>query len=87
MQVEVRDSGSIPEYRRSPGGGHGHTLQYLCLENPMDREALQATVHGLAKSRTGLRVTDTFCEGKGVPKKIQLSSTLPLTAYSKFGKS
>ena len=81
------DQGSIPGLGRSPEEENGNPLQYLCLENPMDREALQATVHGLAKSRTGLRVTDTFCEGKGVPKKIQLSSTLPLTAYSKFGKS
>ena len=81
------DQGSIPGSGRSPEEGNGNPLQYLCLENPMDREALQATVHGVAKSRPGLRVTDTFCEGKGVPKKIKLSSTLPLTAYSKFGKS
>ena len=39
-------------------GGHGEgddtPLQYSCLENPMDREAWQATVHGIAKSRTQL---------------------------------
>ena len=40
---------------RSPGGGHGNPLQYSCLENPMDREAWQAIVHGVAKSWTGLR--------------------------------
>ena len=33
------DLGSIPGSGRSPGGGHGHPLQYSCLENPMDREA------------------------------------------------
>ena len=36
--------------RRSPGGGHGNTLQYSCLENPMDRGAWWATVHGVTKS-------------------------------------
>ena len=36
----------------SPGEGNGNLLQYTCLENPMDREAWQATVHGVSKSRT-----------------------------------
>ena len=35
---DVRDPGSIPGLGRSPGGGHGNSLQYSCLENPMDRE-------------------------------------------------
>ena len=38
----------------SPGGGHGKPLQYSCLENPMDRGAWWATVHGATKSRTRL---------------------------------
>ena len=38
-----------------PGEGHGNPLQYSCLENPMDRGAWRATVHGVAKSRTQLR--------------------------------
>ena len=38
----------------SPGGGHGNPLQYSCLENPMDRGAWQAAVHGVTQSRTGL---------------------------------
>jgi len=46
------DMGSIPGLARFPGGGNGNTLQYSCLENPMDREAWRATVHGVAKSRT-----------------------------------
>ena len=41
--------GSIPGLGRSPGKGNGHPLQYSCLENSMDREAWQATVHGVAK--------------------------------------
>ena len=46
------DVDSIPGSGRSPGGGQGNPLQYSCLENPMDRGARQATVHGVAKSRT-----------------------------------
>ena len=49
---DVRDTGSIPGSGRSPEGGQGYPLQYFCLENPMDRGAWQATVHGVAKSRT-----------------------------------
>ena len=40
---------SIPESGRSPGGGHGDLLQYCCLENPMDRGARWATVHGVTE--------------------------------------
>ena len=46
------DLGSIPGLGRSPGEGNGNPLQYSCLENPMDREACQATVHGVTKSQT-----------------------------------
>ena len=45
---------SIPGSGRSPGGGYGNPLQCSCLENPMDRAAWWATVHGVAKSRTRL---------------------------------
>jgi len=48
----ARDLGSIPRSGRSPGEGNGNPLQYSCLENPTDRGAWQATVHGIAKSRT-----------------------------------
>ena len=48
------DLGSIPGSGRSPGEGNGNTLQYSCLENPMDRGAWQATVHEIAKSCTPL---------------------------------
>ena len=48
------DLGSIPGSGRSPGEGNGNLLQYSCLENPMDRGAWWATVHGVAKSRTRL---------------------------------
>ena len=46
---DVRDTGSIPESGRSPGGGHGNSLQYSCLENPIDRGAWRATVHEVTK--------------------------------------
>ena len=48
----ARNVGSIPGLRRSPGEGNGNPLQYSFLENSMDRGAWQATVHGVAKSRT-----------------------------------
>ena len=48
------DLGSIPGSGRSPGEGNGNPLLYSCLENPMDGEAWQATVHGVAKSQTRL---------------------------------
>ena len=49
---DTRDLGSIPRSGKSPGEGHGHPLQYYCLENATDRGAWQATVHGDAKSQT-----------------------------------
>ena len=48
------DVGSIPGSGRSPGEENGNPLQYFCLENPMDREAWQAAIHGVTKSRTQL---------------------------------
>ena len=51
---DIRDSGLVPRMGRSLGGGHGNPLQYSCLENPMDRGAWWATVHGITKSRTWL---------------------------------
>ena len=58
---KVGDPDLSPGLRRSPGKGNGNPLQYYCLENPMDREAWQATVYGVAKSRTRLNdFTFTF---------------------------
>ena len=51
---DMRDSSLILGSGRSPGGGHGNPLQYFYLENHMDRGAWLATVHGVAKSQTGL---------------------------------
>ena len=49
---EIRDPGSIPRLGRSLGGGHGNPLHYSCLENPLDRGAWPAPVHGVTKSGT-----------------------------------
>ena len=52
---DERDMGSVPRLGRSPGGGHGNPLQYTCLENPIERGAWWATVHGVTKSQTPLK--------------------------------
>ena len=46
----ARDPGLIPGSGRSPGEENGNPLQYSCLENPTDRGAWWATVHGVAQS-------------------------------------
>ena len=48
------DLGLIPGSGRSPGEGNDSPLQYSCLENPMNRGAWRATVHGVPKSQTWL---------------------------------
>ena len=50
----VGNLGSVPGLGRFPGKENGYPLQYSCLENPMDRGAWQATVHGAVKSQTPL---------------------------------
>ena len=54
---DVRDVGSIPGSGSSPGEGHGNPLQYFCLGNSMVRGPWWATVHGVTKGRTQLKVT------------------------------
>ena len=68
---DIRNIGSIPGWGRSPGEGHGNPLQYLCLQNPMDRGAWRVMVHRVTKSWTRLkrfsayaRITDQV-KGKG----------------------
>ena len=52
----VGDPGLIPGLGGSPGEGNGCSLQCYCLENPMDRGACQATVHGVTKIWTWLSI-------------------------------
>ena len=60
----AEDPDSIPGSGRSPGEGNGNPLQYFCLENPIDRGAWWATVHGVAKSQT--RLSDYTLAIKGI---------------------
>jgi len=52
MQETQTDMSSVPGSARSPGGGHGHPLQYIFMENPMDRGAWWAAVHRVSGSDT-----------------------------------
>ena len=52
--ANAADVGSFSGSRRSPGGGNGNSLQYSCLESPMDQGAWHPTVHGAAENQTPL---------------------------------
>ena len=49
LSIDAREAGLIPVSEKSPGEGNGNPPQYSCLENPMDRGAWQATLHGVTK--------------------------------------
>ena len=66
---DAGDRGSIPGSGRSPGEGNGYPLQYSCMENPMDRGAWRATVHGVAKSQTRLKQLSTHTHISGRRKR------------------
>ena len=51
---DLRHLGLIPGLGRFPGGGHGNSLQYSCLENPHGQKSLTGTVHEVTKSQTRL---------------------------------
>ena len=70
---DIRDAGSIPGSGRSPGGRNGNPLPHSCLENPRDRGAWRAAVHGVTESRTRL---SGQAAAVGLPK--QPSPTHPL---------
>ena len=82
----AKDPGSIPGWGGSPGEGNGNPLQYSCLENPTNREAWRATVHGVAKSRSRLSDFTSFLFSLGLSSlrvgdtTVNFSlNTLPLT--------
>ena len=56
---DIRDPGSIPGLGRFPGEECGNSVQYSCLENPMDRGAWWAMVHGVTQSQTRLKRLST----------------------------
>ena len=61
---DVEDASLIPGSGRSPGGGHSYPLQCSCLENPMDRRAWWAAVHGVTKSWARLMTKQQQCREK-----------------------
>ena len=67
---DIRDPGSIPGLGRPPGGGHGHPLQYSCLENPIDRRARRATVHRVAKRWTQLQRLSMLAHMLGITQWV-----------------
>ena len=82
----------IPGSGRSPGGRRGNPLQYSCLENPMDRGAWWATVHGVAKSRTWLKQLSShtpweYHQIMKVPRASVTLAWLKIRIYSGDGSS
>ena len=75
------DTRLIPGWGRAPGGGYDNPLQYSCLENPMDRGAWQATVHGVTQNRTGLKRLSTHTARCVVIKNL---IEYPSTLYYKY---
>ena len=77
------DTGSTPGSGRSPGEGNGNPLQYSCLENPMDRGACWATVHGVAESDTTERLHFMTLVSKLLYSKGTLRQVLLVTVKKK----
>ena len=67
------DLSFIPGSGGFPGEGNGNPLQYSCLENPTDRGAWQATVHGVTKSRTRLSDFTSLQRYKGIVIETQIN--------------
>ena len=79
MEELLRDVGLIPGLESSSGGGHGNLLQYSCLENPTDRGAWRAVVHGVTKSWTRLSTAQNMVVLLLVFKGISILSSIVAT--------
>ena len=75
----VGDPGLIPGSGRSPGRENGNLLKYSCLENPMNRGAWQATVHGVANSQIPLSHCTFFLPT--TPTAISLGQTITIPLW------
>ena len=80
------DLGSIPRLGRSPGEGNGNPLQYSYPENPMDRGAWWATVHGVTKSRTWLRDPTFILRNRFTKVNFHLIVLVFFTSSSMMGE-
>ena len=76
---DVRDVGSTPGLGRSPGVGNGSPFHYSCLENPMDKGAWWATVHGVSKSGTQLKGPGTHTQISGHTHSASWVKSQPTT--------
>ena len=59
VHANIKRHGFHPWVRKIPGGGHGNTLQYSCLENPVDRGAWRDIAHGVVRSQKSLKWLST----------------------------
>ena len=84
---------STPGWGQPPGEGNGNSLQYCCLESPMDRGAWQATVHRVAKSQAQLsahththtnRHKDRESEIEAITQQVKCKSPLEHVVHSKI---
>ena len=76
---------SIPGSGRSPGGGHGNSFHYSCLENPLDRGAWRATVHGVTESQIWLKWLSKHAFLKRYPGQILIMSRFRTRPAPQFG--
>ena len=79
---DARDAGSISGPGRSPGVGHHNAFQYSCLENPMDRGAFWAIVHGATESWTQLKWLSSNKSSKGPTAWFKYSELLAIVIYN-----
>ena len=85
---DTGDMGLIPGWGRFPGGGHGILFLHSFLENPMDREAWRANVHGVTKNQTQLKPLSTHTgqsvkRGQDTDKKVSIGLAKKISSYKK----